>query len=176
MRRPNHLSVLPQQMWTNRSIAAVIGVGLIHLLFVYGLLSGLSMRIVQSLPNIVDVRILDMAEPQPVDLPPPPMPDLAQPQVVQPALDPREGLQCGRTPGLDAALRQGAMRGVHLVDGRAIGRQHPDERGVDPGGIAQRIQAVANDGVERPATHVLQVDGDLGAGDVHAQRGFAAAS
>jgi protein TonB len=81
VRRPNHLSVLPQQMWTNRSIAAVIGVGLIHLLFVYGLLSGLSMRIVQSLPNIVDVRILDMAEPQPVDLPPPPMPDLVQPQV-----------------------------------------------------------------------------------------------
>lgn len=82
MRRPDHLlPALPQQTWTNRSIAAAVGVGLIHLLFFYGLLSGLSMRIVHSLPNIIDVRILDTAEPQPVDLPPPPMPDMAQPRV-----------------------------------------------------------------------------------------------
>lgn len=81
MRRPNHPNILPQQTWSNRSIAAVIGVGAIHLLFFYGLLSGLSERITHSLPNIIDVRILDTVEPQAVELPPPPMPDLAQPQV-----------------------------------------------------------------------------------------------
>lgn len=81
MRRPNHINALPQQTWTNRSIAAVIGVGLIHLLFFYGLLSGLSMRIVHSLPHIIDVRILDTVESQPSDLPPPLLPELAQPSV-----------------------------------------------------------------------------------------------
>lgn len=83
MLRPDHLlPALPQQTWSNRSIAAVVGVGLIHLLFFYGLLSGLSMRIVHSLPNIIDVRILDSIESHPVDLPPPPaLPDLAQPSV-----------------------------------------------------------------------------------------------
>lgn len=82
MRRPDHLlPALPQQTWSNRSIAAAIGVGLIHLLFFYGLVTGLSERIAHSLPNIIDVRILDTVEPQPVELPPPPIPDLAQPRV-----------------------------------------------------------------------------------------------
>jgi protein TonB len=82
VRRPDHLlHTVPQETWSNRSIAAVIGVGLIHLLFFYGLVSGLSMRIVQSLPNIIDVRILETAQPQAVELPPPPMPDLAQPRI-----------------------------------------------------------------------------------------------
>jgi protein TonB len=83
LRRPDHLPlVLPQQTWTNRSIAAVIGVGLIHVLFFYGLLTGLSERITHSLPNIINVRILETAQPQPADLPPPPaLPDLAQPSV-----------------------------------------------------------------------------------------------
>jgi protein TonB len=72
---------LPQQTWSNRSIAAVIGVGLIHLLFFYGLLTGLSERITHALPNIIDVRILDTVKPQAVELPPPPMPDLAQAKV-----------------------------------------------------------------------------------------------
>jgi protein TonB len=83
LRRPDHLPlVLPQQTWTNRSIAAVVGVGLIHVLFFYGLLTGLSERITHSLPNIINVRILETAQPQPADLPPPPaLPDLAQPSV-----------------------------------------------------------------------------------------------
>lgn len=81
MRRPDHLSALPQQTWSNRSIAAVIGVGLIHVLFFYGLLTGLSERITHVLPNIIDVRILDTVEPQAVELPPPPMPDLEQAKV-----------------------------------------------------------------------------------------------
>jgi protein TonB len=68
-------------MWTNRSIAAVIGVGVVHLLFVYGLLSGLAARITHSLPNIIDVRILEAAQPAASELPPPPLPDLAQPQI-----------------------------------------------------------------------------------------------
>jgi protein TonB len=83
LRRPDHLPlVLPQQTWTNRSIAAAVGVGLIHVLFFYGLLTGLSERITHSLPNIINVRILETAQPQPADLPPPPaLPDLAQPSV-----------------------------------------------------------------------------------------------
>jgi protein TonB len=81
VRRPHHPNALPQQTWSNRSIAAAIGVGLIHVLFFYGLLTGLSERITQSLPNIIDVRILDRVEPQAVELPPPPMPDLAQPSI-----------------------------------------------------------------------------------------------
>lgn len=82
MRRPDHLPlVLPQQTWTNRSIAAAIGVGLIHVLFFYGLLSGLSERITRSLPNIIDVRILDTVEPKAVDLPQPSLPDIAQPTI-----------------------------------------------------------------------------------------------
>lgn len=82
MLRPNHpQSALPRQGWTSRSIAAAIGVGVVHLLFIYGLLSGLATRAVQSLPHIIDVRILDATLPAPSELPPPPVPDLAQPKV-----------------------------------------------------------------------------------------------
>lgn len=83
MLRPAHLASLsPSPLTNKRSLAAVIGVGLIHLLFFYALLSGLAARAVHSLPNIIDVRILESAPPKQVDLPPPaPLPDLAQPKL-----------------------------------------------------------------------------------------------
>ncbi|MBS0382217.1 MAG: energy transducer TonB [Proteobacteria bacterium] len=83
MLRPAHLASLSPSALTNRrSLAAVIGVGLIHLLFFYALLSGLATRAVHSLPNIIDVRILESTPPKQVDLPPPaPLPDLAQPKL-----------------------------------------------------------------------------------------------
>jgi len=81
--RPAHLASLsPSPLTNRRSLAAVIGVGLIHLLFFYALLSGLAARAVHSLPNIIDVRILESAPPKPVELPPPAqLPDMAQPKL-----------------------------------------------------------------------------------------------
>lgn len=83
MLRPAHLaSPSPSPLTSRRSLAAAIGVGLIHLLFFYALLSGLATRAVHSLPNIIDVRILESAQPKQVELPPPaPLPDLAQPKL-----------------------------------------------------------------------------------------------
>ena len=68
------------------------------------------------------------------------------------------------------------MGRVDLIDDRAVGREHPDERGIDARGITQGIQRFADDGFDRPATHVLEVDGNLGAGDVDAERLLAATS
>ena len=85
------------------------------------------------------------------------------------------GVEGGAAPGFHPALRQRAVRGVDLVDGRAVGREQPDEGGVHAGGIAQGIEAVADAGVDGAAAHVLQVDGDFGAGDIDAQRRLAAA-
>jgi len=81
--RPAHLpSVIASPTTNHRSFAAVIGVGVLHLLFFYALLSGLATRAVQSLPHIIDVRILESAPPKQVDLPPPaPLPDMTQPSI-----------------------------------------------------------------------------------------------
>lgn len=82
MRRPNHFeNILPSRSMNSRTVAAITGVGVIHLLFVYGLFSGLAARITQSLPNIIDVRILQ-TQPSQVELPaPPPLPELVQPRI-----------------------------------------------------------------------------------------------
>jgi len=97
----------------------------------------------------------------------------AKAQVVEAPLDPRIGLQRRRTESLHPALRQRAMGGIDLLDGIAVRRQHPHEGRVDVGGIAEGVEAVADAGLDRAATNVLQVDGDFGAGDVDAERRFA---
>jgi protein TonB len=66
---------------TPRTVAAMAGVGLIHLLFVYGLFSGLAARIVQTLPNVLDVHVFETAQPVRTELPPPVLPDLVQPSI-----------------------------------------------------------------------------------------------
>ena len=101
--------------------------------------------------------------------------DLREAQVFEAALEPGIGFDGGAAPGFHAALRERAVRGVHLVDRRAVGREQPHEGGIDAGGIAQGVEAVADAGFDGAAPHVLQVDGYFGAGDIDAQGGFAAA-
>ena len=85
--RPNHLGPqISPGLANRRAIAAVAGVGLIHLAFVYGLMSGLAGRVVESLPAILDVQIIEPSARQPVELPPPaPLPDTAD--FVKPQLE-----------------------------------------------------------------------------------------
>lgn len=81
MRRPNHFeNVLPSGNMNPRTVAAMAGVGIVHLLLVYGLFSGLAARITHSLPHIIDVRILQ-STPSQVELPAPLLPEMMQPQI-----------------------------------------------------------------------------------------------
>ena len=74
--------------------------------------------------------------------------DLGEAQVFEAALEPRIGFERGAAPGFHAALRERAVGGVDLVDGRAVGREQPDEGGIDAGGIAQGVEAVADAGFD----------------------------
>ena len=74
--------------------------------------------------------------------------DLGEPQVFEAALQPRIGFQRRGAPGFHPALRQGAVGGVDLVDGRSVGREQPHEGGVHAGGIAQGVQTVVDAGID----------------------------
>ena len=82
MQHPNRFAfATSSRSVKERFIAAATGVVLLHLLLVYALMSGLASRVTQALPQLLEVRLFE-APPAQVQLPPPPLPDLAQPQIV----------------------------------------------------------------------------------------------
>jgi hypothetical protein len=89
--------------------------------------------------------------------------------VIEPRPQPGPLLDAVTAQGLRVALREGAARHRDRVHDQAGRVERDGQRGVAGRRVAQQVEVLAQDVLGRVAAEVLEIDGNLGAGDIQAR-------
>src|SRR5271170_4594759 len=80
MQQPQHdLRPMGAAQATPRRFISVVAVGLLHVLVIYALASGLAAQLIQKLPEDITTEVIKEKPPDQNKLPPPPPPEMVKP-------------------------------------------------------------------------------------------------
>src|SRR5262249_25126871 len=96
---------------------------------------------------------------------------LGQSQVIEPGPQPRKGVHRRFAQAFRPALREGAASDLHVLDDQLIGAERGKKSAIGGRRFTQQLEIAPDGVVDLIASHVLEIDSDLGTSDIDSESG-----
>lgn len=168
MQQPTHdLRPFQASIVSPRRFISIGLVGLLHVIMIYALATGLAQQLVKKLPDEFKAEVVQEKPPEQEKTPPPPPPDLVKPP--PPFVPPPDftiQADAGPTTAIANVQSRQPVQPTGIVPPKAIGRSHNCDALYPP--ISQRLSEQGTVTVR----YAVDVDGSVGAVTVEKSSGY----